>query len=203
MANRWVTGDKQLAMLSNGVPVVVSEEYEAAELSQIGNAYLSSVEVVYYRNGLLGKDELRIEAQKSDGTPYTIIHDFKLIELFTPPGSVYGQGYSTTFAGPLATAFTSAQVRDGNGVLQIYAGASTGQIYQEYSGADDAGTQFNSDLILLARGGPQRPSIPYVDFCGDAEINITLGRNFSTSLAPGAQFGFEPPNADADDERDS
>lgn len=193
----WVTGDKQLATFQQGVPVIASEEYEAAELSQIGDQFLSTVECVYIRNGPLGKDELRIEAQKGDGTPYTIIHDFRLRD-YQAPGSWLGQGYSSQFAGPLGTAFTSSAIRDGNGKLQIWAGASNGQLYQEYTGANDAGTEFTSDLILLVNGGPDRPDVPFIDFYGDQNINMTVGRNFQTSLALGSQFGFDPPNADAD-----
>lgn len=194
----WVSGDKQLCTLQNGVPVVVSEEYELAELAQIGDAYLSTVEVTYFRSGPLGKDEIRIEGQKSDGTPYTVIHDFKLREIFDAPGSPYGQGYASQFVGPLATAFTVGQVRDTNGTLQIYAGASTGQIYQFYSGANDAGTEFTADLILLVNGGPNRPSVPFIDYYGDSLVKISVGRNLQTSLAAGAQWGFDPPSADAD-----
>lgn len=194
----WVTGDKQLATLSQGVPIVVSEEYDMAELSQIGDAFLSTVECVYYRNGPLAKDELRIECQKTDGTPYTIIHDFKLREVFSAPASLYGQGYSSQFGGPLGTVFTSSAIRDGNGKLQIFCGASTGQLYQLYTGADDVGTQYTADLILLMNGGPQRPNSPFFDYYGDANVKITMGRNLSSSIAPGSEWGFEPPNADAD-----
>lgn len=187
----WVTGDKQLATFSQGVPIIVSEEYQAGELAQIGDAFLSTVECVYYRSALQNKDELRIEAQKSDGTPYTIIHDFKTKEIYSAPGSLYGQGYSSQFAGPLATAFTSALVRDGNGAIQIYSGASNGQLYQLYAGADDAGNQYSSDLILLINGGPMRPSVPFIDWYGDGNIDVSVGQTLSTSLASGAQFAFE------------
>jgi hypothetical protein len=193
----WLSGDKQLCTLQQGVPVVVSEEYELAELSQIGDAFLNTVELSYFRSGQLGKDEVRIEGQKTDGTPYTVIHDFRLREYGTAPGSVFGQGYSSQFVGPLATSFTVAQVRDGSGKLQIYAGASTGQLYQLYGGADDVGTQYPSDLILLLNGGPNRPNAPFVDFHGDSLIQMTVGRNLQTSLAAGSLFTFDPPNADA------
>lgn len=194
----FLSGDKQLITLNQGVPVVVSDEYELAELAQIGDQYLSTVELAYYRSAALGKDELRIEGQKSDGTPYTVIHDFKLIEVYSAPGSFYGQGFSSQFQGTLANSFTVSQVRDGNGRLQVYAGGTNGQIYQLYGGADDAGAQYTADLILLANGGPDRPNIPFIDFYGDSEITITVGRNLQTSLAPGAQWGFEPPSPDAD-----
>lgn len=195
----WVTGDKQLATFSQGVPLPVSDEYELAELSQIGDQYLSTVEVSYYRDPSKNKDEIRIEGQKADGTPYTIIHDFKLIEVYTPPGSMYGQGYSAQFAGELAAPFHIAQIRDANSRLQIYAGGQNGQIYQLYSGADDAGSQYTADTILLLNGGADRPSVPFVDFYGDQNIQITVGRNLQTSLSPGSEWGFDPPNdGDAD-----
>jgi hypothetical protein len=187
----WVTGDKQLATLSQGVPVVVSDEYELAELSQIGDAFLSTVELNYYRNAGQNKDELRIEGQKTDGTPYTIIHDFKLREVYSAPGSLYGQGYSSQFVGPLGTVFTIAKIRDGNGKLQSYAGASNGQIYQLYTGADDVGNQYTADLILLVNGGTQRPSVPALDWFGDSQIDVYSGQTLSTSLVSGAEFGFE------------
>jgi hypothetical protein len=195
----WVTTEKQLATLTQGVPIGVSDEYELAELAQIGDSFLSTVECAYYRNVSQNKDELRIEAQKQDGTPYTIIHDFKLRETYSAPGSLYGQGYSSQFTGQLSSAFTVAKVRDGSasGALRMYAGGANGQIYQLYSGADDAGTQFTSDLILLINGGPDRPNVPFFDFCGDQNIKVTAGRNFQTSLANGAQFGFDPPNSNA------
>lgn len=193
----WVTGDKQIATLSQGVPVVVSDEYELAELSQIGDAFLGTVETNYYRNAGQNKDELRVEGQKADGTPYTIIHDFKLREVYSAPGSLYGQGYSSQFVGPLATVFTIAKIRDGNGKLQSYAGASNGQIYQLYSGADDVGNQYAADLILLVNGGRQRVSVPWIDWYGDSKINVSSGQTLSSSLAAGAQFAFEqltPPD---------
>lgn len=193
----WLSGDKQLCTFNQGVPVVVSDEYELAELSQIGDAFLSTVECVYYRNAAQNKEELRIEGQKTDGTPYTIIHDFKLREVYSAPGSLYGQGYSSQFLGPLATAFTSALIRDNNGRLQIYAGASTGQLYQLYTGANDVTNEYTADLIVLVNGGPNRPNVPFVDYYGDSSVKITLGRNLSSSIAAGAQWGFEPPNADA------
>lgn len=186
----WLSADKELCMLANGVPVGISEEYEAAELAQIGTSYISTVELVYYRDKTKGIDQLRIEAQKQDGTPYTIIHDFKLIEVDSPPGSIYGQGYSSTFVGALGTAFTSSAVRDSDG-LAVYAGASNGQIYKLYSGANDAGTEYDADLILLVNGGTNRPSVPFIDWYGDSEVDVSLGSTLSTSLASGSQFAFQ------------
>ncbi|MBV9179879.1 MAG: hypothetical protein JO356_01090 [Acidobacteria bacterium] len=186
----WLSGDKQLVTLQNGVPVVVSDEYEAAELFKIDSTYLSQVELVYYRNAQQGKDELRIEGQ-SGGVPYTVKHDFKLREYMQAPGSVYGQGYAEQYVGQLSNAFTVAQVRDATGALQIYAGSTNGQLYQLYSGADDIGNQYAADLILLVNGGTDRPSVPFIDWYGDSLINVSVGKTLSTSLAAGAQFAFE------------
>lgn len=182
----WLSGDKQLFTLSNGLPVPVSEEYEAAELSQFGSPFLGNVELIYFRDQTLQKDEIRIEGQKADGTPYTVIHDFKIADGNSP----LGQGYSAKFLGPLATAFTSAQVRDANSRLQIFAGASTGQLYQQYTGADDVGNQFASDAIALVNSGPDRPSVPSIDWYGDPEVVISIGKTLQTDLL-GDQFGFD------------
>jgi len=197
----WLSGEKQLITLQNGVPVPVSEEYELSELSQIGDNFLSTVELVYYRNAALGKDELRVEAQKQDGTPYTIIHDFKLREFSQAPGSIYGQGYGSQYAGQLATAFTVAQVRDSNGKLQVFAGSTNGVLYQLYSNADDIGNQYTADLILLVNGGTNRPNVPFLDFYGDELIDVQVGQTLSTSLTPGSEFAFEdltPPGNGAE-----
>ena len=187
----WLSGDKQLVTLQNGVPVVVSDEYELAELAKFDSATLSTVELAYYRSAGQAKDELRIEGL-AGGVPYTVIHDFKLREYMQAPGSVYGQGYSSQFVGQLANAFTVAQVRDSTGALQVYAGTTNGQIYQLYSGADDIGTQYAADLILLVNGGTNRPNVNFLDWYGDSQINVSIGKTLSTSLAAGAQFAFEP-----------
>jgi hypothetical protein len=188
----WLSNDRELCTFINGLPVGVSEEYEAAELSQIGDAFLSTVELRYFRDKTRGKDEIRIEGQKSDGTPYTIIHDFKIAEVQSPAG----QGYSAQLSGPLGTAFTSAVVRDVNDRIQIFAGGSDGQLYQQYQGADDAGNPFTADAIGLVNCGPERPSVPYFDWYGDANVDIAIGKTLKTDLGTD-QFIFEeltPPD---------
>lgn len=191
----WLSADKELMTLLNGLPTVASEEYEVAELSQFGDAFMSTVELRYFRDKTRGKDELRIEGRKSDGTPYTVIHDFKLIEGSSFAGqyvsSPAGQGYSSQFLGPLGTTFTSAVVRDANNRLQIFAGATTGQLYQLYSGADDVGNQYSADAIGLVNAGPERPSVPSVDWYGDANLVISIGKTLNTDLASD-QFIFTP-----------
>lgn len=183
----WLSGDKQLCTFQNGLPVPISEEYEAAELAQIGDAFLSQAELKYYRNPALAKDEIVISVAKSDGSQYTIIHDFKLMDARSP----MGQGYSQLFSGPLATNFTSSIVRDANNKMQLFAAASTGQLYQLYTGADDAGSQFTADAIGLLNPGPDRPSVPWIDWYGDQNADVQIGRTLQTSLAldaTGANF---------------
>jgi hypothetical protein len=182
----WLSGDKELCTFVNGLPLVISEEYEAALLSQIGDAYLSTTELVYFRDKARGKDEIRIEAREADGTPTTIIHDFRLMSQRSP----FGQGYEAEFLGPLATVFTSAVVRDANKRLQVFVGASNGQIYQQYSGANDSGNEFTSDAIGLVNVGPQRPSVPFIDWYGDGNVVLSIGKTLSTDLASD-QFIFE------------
>jgi hypothetical protein len=184
----WLSGDKQLCTFQDGLPVPVSEEYEAAELAQLSDALLSSVELRYFRSPALNKDELRIEGTRaSDGTPYTIIHDFKLTDQRSPQG----QGYGSQFVGasPLGTVFTSAVVRDGLSKMQIFAaGSSTassnqGQLYQLYTGPDDAGNQFTADAIALINTGQDRPSVPWIDWYGDQNVDLQIGRVLATTLA--------------------
>ena len=189
----WLSADKELCTFVDGLPTAVSEEYEVAELSQLGDAYLSSVELIYFRDKTRGKDEIRIEGRKSDGTPYTVIHDFRLRD----SRSLYGQGYGSQFLGPLATAFTSALVRDGNGKLQVFAGSSTGQLYQLYSGAHDAGNEFTADLIGLPPVGLKRVSVPFLSWHGDGNLQVFVGRLLKTTPTVG-EFSFEQCATDSE-----
>lgn len=186
----WVSGSKQLCTFVNGMPTPISDEYELAELAQIGDAYISTVEMAYYRDAAIGKDELRIEAQKADGTPLTIIHDFKLRDERSP----FGQGYSAQFVNALGTAFTVVMARNANGKRVVYAGASTGQLYLLYSGANDAGAEFSADAISLIDAGPDRPDLPFIDWIGDENVQVSIGKTLSTSLDTAAEFQFEQLN---------
>lgn len=193
----WVSGDKELCTFVDGVPLAVSEEYEAAELALIGSANLSTVECSYYRNASLMKDEIRIEFIKADGTRHTTIHDFRLADARSP----YGQGYGAEFVGSLANQFTvftaDSEMIDSNGDRQIYAGGSNGQMYQLYSGANDGGTEFTSDAIGLLNAGENRIDVPRLDLYGDANTVVSIGQNLKTSTSASAQFGFTPIKGEA------
>ena len=183
----WLSATRQLCTFISGMPSPISEEYEAAEISQIGDSYLAATELVYYRDSTIGKDEIRIEGRKQDGTPITIIHDFKLRDERSP----FGQGYSAQFVSTLAQSFTVIRARDANGRPRIFAGASTGELFQLYTGADDIGTQYAADSVYLVDVGPTRPDLPFIEWIGDANTVISIGKTLSTSLDLGSEYAFD------------
>lgn len=177
----WVTGNKTLATFINYIPKEISEEYEAGTLSKIGDAYLGSVTCSYYRNAAQHKDEIRIECQDSTGTPFTVIHDFK----------IGGQGYTSQYIGPLSSAYVPTRdATDALGNLSCYAGIN-GTIYKLYSGSSDAGTQFTSDIVGLMNIGNERPSFPFFDWHGDGNAIPSVGRTLSSELGLGEEFSFD------------
>jgi hypothetical protein len=193
----WVSGDKELCTFQNGLPLAISEEYEAAELALIDSTNIGSVECAYYRNASQQKDEIRIEFIKSDATRHTTIHDFRNADGRSPNG----QGYGAEFVGPLANQFTAftadAEIIDSTGTRQIYAGASNGQIYQCYSGSNDGGTEFTSDAIGLLNAGEGRTDVARVDIYGDSNITVSIGQNLKTSTSATAEFGFAQVKGEA------
>jgi hypothetical protein len=124
---------------------------------------------------------LRIECQDADGNPFTVIHDFKLRDA----RSDTGQGYSAVFSGPLGVAFASVEGRDRNGRRRIFAGASSGEIYQLYYPSDDSGVQFSADMVFLINAGVKRLDIPHFDWFGDENVVISVGRTLNTIMGDG------------------
>lgn len=108
----WLTGEKQLATIVGsgysqlaGVtsveepgPLPISDEYEAALLSQIADKYLSEVEINYIKIPKKRVEVLRIQGRDDSGNPIIIIHDFNLRD----ERSAYGIGYQEKYLGPLA-----------------------------------------------------------------------------------------------------
>lgn len=195
----WATDTKQLATLASGLPTPVSDEYDTSELSQFDDALLSATRIVYHRDRLKTKDELRIEGL-SNALPLTVIHDFKMRDARSP----YGQGYSSKFTGPLSSPFVAAEVRDGQNRASIFAGGTDGHLYQLYSGANDSGTEYDADAILLANSGPNRTDVPYLDFYGDQNIKISIGQtldkdsNSFEQLSAGDDMPQIVPGAEGD-----
>jgi len=186
----WVSGDKELCTFENGLPLAISEEYEAGELALIGDAFLSTTELVYHRDAALGIDHIEINGQKSDGTPHTVIHDFRVAD----DRSAFGQGYGWEFTGPLSSAFTFCHLLDGNGHRQVWAGATNGQIYQLHTGSDDAGSgnQFTADGIFLINSGADRLGVPYIDWYGDSNVVVSVQKSLKASLDANSEFAFVP-----------
>jgi hypothetical protein len=182
----WLNWERQLCTFVNGLPVAISEEYEATELSLLGFADLSSVEVAYFRDAQKQIDVLAIKGFLADRTTSHIVyHDFRLRDGRSP----YGQGYGATYVGALATQFTIAAGRDGTGKLRLFAGCSSGntatqgRIYQLFDTANDAGNEFSANYVMLINGGPERPSIPFIDFYGDRNVQISVGRELDNTTS--------------------
>lgn len=190
----WVSGRKQLCTISqggyeqmagmmqttSGGPIPISDEYEAALLAQIGDAYLPQTEVVYIRIPSKRVDVLRIKALDSNGNPFTIIHDFNIRDERSP----YGQAYQENFMGPLQSNFTQAAVRDGNSIAQIVAGGSDGNLYLLYSGGADQGLAFFGQALGLVYIGPQRTAVKFIEWYGDSTLQIFVSKSLAIPFDP-------------------
>jgi hypothetical protein len=183
----WVTSDKELATIGPNGPMVVSEEYESGLLAQIGDAYISNVEVAYTRDPLLHYDHIKIKGQDSNGAALTIIHDFKLID----GRSVVGQGRKVTYSSALANDFSVMVGRNASSRLTSYAGGSDGQIYVLDSGDSDNGATFDNDYIALTNYGTDRPSIPYFEWMGDEKVVISVAKALNSTTADFAELKYE------------
>ena len=191
----WVTQDKQLATVSLGGttqvggtyqtdqagPVAISDEYEAALLSQIGDQYMSVVEVGYIRIPGKRVEVLRISCRDSNGDPFTIIHDFNLRDGNSP----YGKAYQEIFEGPLGTAFTQQFVRDANQKGQIFCGGADGNLYELYSGGNDKGTEFLAQSLKLTYLGPEREGINWLEWWGDQNVQFFVAKQLNTPFGTG------------------
>lgn len=174
----WITGEKQLATMSAEGPTPISDEYETALLSRIGDQYLSQVEVRYIRDVQRQVDHLRIKCRDSNGNPFTVIHDFNLRDERSP----YGQGYDEEFLGALSSDYTIEVLRDADGRTRMWAGAQDGKLYQLYSGSSDNGEEFTADAILLVYAGPNRTKINQLEWYGDSRVKWYVARDLNTSF---------------------
>lgn len=112
-----LTGEKQLATAGADGPVPISDEYEAALLSKIGDQYLGDSEMVYVRKPHKRVEVLRINAKDKDGKPITIVHDFNLRDTRSP----YGQAYEEELIGEatesLQISFSTTSLTRQNGIV--------------------------------------------------------------------------------------
>ena len=160
----WVSGHKQLWTMTTEGPLGISDEYEAALLSKIGDAYLSEVQLVPYRDVELQVELLCIKARDNDGNPFIVIHDFNARDERSP----YGQGLELIYGNQLAQDFYLANLRDKNGRARLWAGGNDGRFYQLFDGVTDNGNEFEAELISLLYIGPQRTAVKYIEWYGDA-----------------------------------
>lgn len=185
--NFWVTGHKQLATLINGVPAPVSDEYEAALLSRIGDAFLSQVEAFHIQDVAKRINHILIKCLDSSGVPFEVIHDFRLRD----SRSSVGQAYEFAYSAPLATDFVLAKSRISTGLDALWAGASNGQLYQLHSGANDAGTEYSADALFMVNAGPNRPSVPDIRWFGDQNVIVSIGRTLNSTLDAGTSTDLD------------
>lgn len=195
----WITGHKQMATFDNGFPRPVSDEYEAALLSKIGDAFLSQVEMFHLRDISKRLDKIVIKALDINGVPFEVHHDFRLEEGRSPDG----QGYESEYSSPLAADFVLTAVRDSGGAERLWAGANTGQLYQLETGANDAGTEFSADAVFLLNAGTARPSVPEFRWYGDQKVAWSLSRKLNGSLGAGDSTAFQVLTTEAVLDEDS
>jgi hypothetical protein len=186
--NFWVTGHKQIATMINGSPGPISDEYQQALLSHIGDAFLGSTEMQHIQDVAKGIDHILIKCLDVNGLPFEVIHDFKLRDARSPNG----QAYQYLYSAPLATNFVLTKVRDANGAERLWAGSQNGNIYQLHTGSNDAALEFAADAIFLLNAGPDRIGIPEMRWYGDQNLIISRGEKLKSSVAAGAQFALEP-----------
>jgi hypothetical protein len=183
----WVTGHKQLATMNNGSPVAVSDEYQAALLARIGDANLSKVEMAHLTDAAKGINKITMKCLDSSGVPFEVFHDFRNKDERSP----YGQGYDAAYSAPLATNFILSKVRDANGAERLWAGASSGAIYQLEDGANDAGTEFTGDALFPVSAGPGRSSLPEIRIFGDSNVTMAISNRLDKGLTEFTQLAQE------------
>jgi hypothetical protein len=183
----WVTGAKQIATIVAGQPAPVSKEFDAGLMSLIGDAYLSTTEIAFYRNVAKGKDELIVKARKTNGDPFNVVFDFQLKD----DRAELGQAYERTYVGQLASDHIINTVRDSSDVPTVYASGANGQIYEINSGSTDNGTEYSADGILVLNTGTDGVVVPAVEWIGDQNVVVSVGQNLKTTDDATSEFNFE------------
>jgi hypothetical protein len=184
----WLSGHKQLLTFEDGTPTAVSDEYQAALLSKIGDAYLSQTEMVHLTDIAKGINKIVIKCLDTNGIPFEVHHDFKLRDGNSPTG----QAYESLYSAPLATNYIVSRVRDSADAERVWAGGSNGSIYQLESGANDAGSEFSADAIYPLNAGPNRPSVPEFRIFGDTAAVLSIAARLDASPSSTASSSFVP-----------
>jgi hypothetical protein len=201
----WVTMDKQLVSSDGSTVWPVSEEYEAALLQKIGDAFMGKTECAYYRNSDLGIDRIYVKALDANGNPLLIIHDFRLRDF----RNQIAQGYESLYVGMvpntlIGSGYTPRQnVRDTNGRERLWTGAVDGNFYQLEDGNSDNGQNYTGDAIALINAGDQdgKAIIDAIEWQGDGQVQVSFSSKSSLNLADFEQSDTEAVEVDNPDNR--
>jgi hypothetical protein len=175
----WLNTQKQLCTMTQDGPVPISDEYEAALLSRIGDQFLGSVQVAWERDAKKRLDRVVVKALDANGSPFQVYHDFKLRSEAFPWD---GKGYDGAYLGQLATDYWMVAAKDANGVMRLWAGGANGQIYQLSNGVNDAGAEFTADAVTLLNAGTTRPKMDYIEWYGDTNASWSIAQTLDATL---------------------
>lgn len=173
----WVSADKQLLTRGANGPVPASEEYELALLAQIGDSNLDTVECSYLRDPANEIDRLYILAKDGSNNPLVFIHDFKL----------GGEGSEFSYTGMTPTTFARLpqqilSMRDQNGKMRLWSGATDGRFYQLEDGDSDNGSTYSADLISILNFGANVPTFADFEWHGDSNVKVTISPDLRLTL---------------------
>jgi hypothetical protein len=181
----WMTWDKQLMTWNGTGAQPISEEYERSLLGQIGNAYIPTTELAYYRDPELGIDRLYVKSKDVNGNPVIVIHDFRLQDY----RNQVAMGYDFLYAGMtpstfIGTGYTPRQnVRDTNFRERLWTGAADGNFYQLEDGStSDNNTEYTGDAIALINAGDDKPLLDAIEWQGDGNVEVSYTTKASLSL---------------------
>jgi len=190
----WVTANKQLYGFSSG-PIDMGNEYTRTLLARIGNAYLGSTEMTYHCDPAKGIEHIKVLCWDSSGTPFIIIHDFKLKDEKSP----YGQAYEYVYAGLTPKTFVGSgyspqtPIRDANGVLRNWTGDNAGFFAQLDDGYTDGGATYSADFISgFAAMGDDAPQVAELELLGDDDVTVSYSFSADDELADFIDVSGEP-----------
>jgi hypothetical protein len=176
----WLSDRLELCTMTDAGPVPVSDEYERGMLSRIASATANLTRIVYEKDSSKRIDRIVIMGIDSNGAAFHFYHDFNL----RPGANPWeGQGYEANFDFPLDTAHVIIQVHDQGGTERVFAGGINFLWYQMSVGSfdGDVGHDYTGDAITLLNGGPDRPSLDYIEWYGDGNWKVSVGESLDVT----------------------
>ena len=181
----WMTPDKQLMGFSEDGPIPVSGEFEKALLGQIGDQYVATTELAYYRNPELQIDCIYIKSRDVNGNQLNIKMDYMIRD----GRSATGQGYLLVYSNMTPNTFIGSgltprqNLRDSNGRERLWTGATDGAFYQMEDGDDDNAQTYTGDYIGLMNAGTQNKLIAGFEWQGDQNVQVSYSGNTKKGVA--------------------